>query len=1001
VKACITILLVSALCTGSAQIPFPGRDKVEPLKNRIRATEGLTRANTLYELAKVYTTFNIDSAKLFVDQALATCRMLNDDTTFILIATGMQYSLGRVGEKDLARKYLISARNLKSPEAMIPKFQNLINVGLYFIHYWNYTQYDSSVYYGMKTIDLAENAISRADRSILVGAAYNKMGDNIKALEYYKTAETILNELPFYPGEYCYLYNQMGTLYADEGDLKTSEKFYLQSIALGKKAGGFPQVSPLTNLAVVYDRMGDYAKALKYLDSTHVLLPTETDPWRTAINIRNKGRVLTHAGKLKEGMVETLHAMEIYTRLKDNYTVARLHLQLSEAYRLLGDFKKAEHEALLALEWDRTYGYGELVRDSYRELARIYTATRQFGKAFEYQNRYLEILDSLNSAERRNKFVQLEKNFEFATQEKLRHQLERENELYLAQAEAERKVRIYLILGTIMLAGAVIIALVAYRRMRSQNVVLNQQNKKIEDQSQQLLEAAKTKSRFFANVSHELRTPVTLLNGMLELMRENVPGNNGGKSNGTSKKLDIALASSRRLQGMLNEVLDLSRVEAGELKLSRKRKELFPLLNRIVHAFESLAVRKRITLEFDAIAVAGLTIDIDEDKFEKVINNLMHNAIKFNRDGGWIRVTANRTETTVQIHVADSGVGIAEKDLAFVFDRFYQTASTDKLSSQGIGIGLSLVREFTELHGGDVKVSSQVNEGSCFTVELPIGSSDPNSDWSAIAETAEEVAELPEVNFKSFARRPQILIVEDNDEMRFYLKEILGEHVSIAEARHGVEGLTWLQTNMPDLIISDVMMPQMDGPEFLTHLKRSAAYRGIPVVMLTARASEEDLLHGLSLGVDDYIIKPFNARELKIRIHNLITNQEIRREWKQKPAEADELPLSAGPAEDELFMGKVRVFVEEHADNTAFGIGDLCDHLAMSERQLYRKAATLTGMTPAQLIKEVRMKIAYRLLLERKVTKVADLAKRVGFENSSYFSRQFEERFGRRPAEMI
>jgi DNA-binding response OmpR family regulator len=237
--------------------------------------------------------------------------------------------------------------------------------------------------------------------------------------------------------------------------------------------------------------------------------------------------------------------------------------------------------------------------------------------------------------------------------------------------------------------------------------------------------------------------------------------------------------------------------------------------------------------------------------------------------------------------------------------------------------------------------------------------------------------------------------------MRFYLKEILGEHVVIAEARHGGEALKWLQSNIPDLIISDVMMPEMDGPEFLMHLKRSTAYRRIPVVMLTARAAEEDLLHGLSLGVDDYIIKPFNARELKIRIHNLITNQEIRREWKQKPAEADELTVSAGPGEDELFMDKVRTFVEAHADHAALSIGDLCDHLAMSERQLYRKAATLTGMTPAQLIKEVRMKIAYRLLLERKVAKVADLAKRVGFENASYFSRQFEERFGRRPTEMI
>jgi signal transduction histidine kinase/DNA-binding response OmpR family regulator len=989
-------MLLLVLSTVSAQPTSVGSGKVDSLKNMVRKTDGVPRANALFELAKVYAGVNIDSTTLFLDEALAICRKLNNDTTYILIAAGMQDHFGRVGEKDLALKYLISARKLTSPESMMPRYRSFLYVGFYFIHYWNYTQYDSCVYYGLLTVDLAANPISVADRTIMVGSAYNKMGDNIKALEYYKAGETILNGLPsFYAGEYCYLYNQLGMLYADEGDLKKSEAFYLQSIALGKKAGGFPQVSPLTNLAVVYDRMGEYDKALNYLDSAAVLLPIEIDPWRTAINIRNKGKVLTHADKPREGIVETLRAMKMYTRLKDNYTVARLHLQLAEPYRLLGDFKTAEREALLALEWDRRHGYGELVKESYRELARIYTATGQFGKAFEYQNRYLEILDSLNSAERRNKFVQLEKNFEFATQEKMRKGLERENELYLTQAQAERKVRIYLILGTIVLMGAVIIAVIAYRRMRSQNAVLNQQNKKIEDQAQQLQEAAKIKSRFFANVSHELRTPVTLLNGMLELMRENP------SRNGTSKKLDIALISSRRLQGMLNEVLDLSRIEAGELKLSRKHKELFPLLSRIVLAFESLAVRNNTRLEYNADAIAGLTIDIDEDKFEKVINNLLHNAIKFNRDGGWIRVTANCTETSVLIQVADSGVGIPDKELPFVFDRFYQTASTDKLSSQGIGIGLSLVREFTELHGGEVTVVSRVNEGSCFIVRLPIGSSDPDSYRDASGEPVEDLVEMPEVNFNFFARQPKILIVEDNDEMRFYLKEILGEHVAIAEARHGGEALTWLQSNMPDLIISDVMMPEMDGPEFLMHLKRSTAYRGIPVVMLTARASEEDLLHGLSLGVDDYIIKPFNARELKIRIHNLITNQEIRREWNQKPVEADELTVPTGSAEDELFMDKVRAFVEEHAGNTALGIGDLCNHLAMSERQLYRKAATLTGMTPAQLIKEVKMKIAYRLLLERKVAKVADLAKRVGFENISYFSRQFEERFGRRPTELI
>jgi len=827
-KAGFVVVMFLALCVvANAQVAPADKRKTDSLSTLVKQSTGIDKAIALYALAKIYYGLNVDSTKLFIDEALAICRKLDNDTTYIEIAGGIQQYLGRVGEKDLALKYLISARDLKSPQSMIPKYRNLIYVGFYFIHFWNYTRYDSSVYYGLMTVDLAPDSVGKADRYVIVGAAYNKMGDNIRALEYYNMAQTILTTAPYSAGEFCYLYNQLGMLYSDEGDLKKSEDFYLKSIALGRKAGGFPQVSPLTNLAVVYDRMGQHDKSLKYLDSATVLLPTEEDPWRAASNVRNKGKVLTHAGKPKEGIETTLQAMTMYTRLKDDYTVARLHLQLAEPHRLMGDYKTAEREALLALEWDRNYGYGELVKESYRELSHIYAASHQYGKAFEYQDRYVAIMDSLNSAERRSKFDQLEKTFEFAAQERARQDLQRENELYLAQAEADRTVRIFLIFGTIVLTGAVIIAVVAYRRMRSQNGVLNQQNKKIEDQALQLQDAAKTKARFFANVSHELRTPVTLLNGMLELMREHPAKNN------TNEKLDIALGSSRRLQSMLNEVLDISRVETGRLELSRKRVELLPLLNRIVVAFESLIVRKNLKLDYQAGVIAGVVINIDEDKFEKVINNLIYNAIKFNHEGGWIKVTADRTEASVVIQVADSGIGISEKDLPFVFDRFYQSASTEKLNSQGIGIGLSLVREFTELHGGEVTATSRVNEGSCFTVQLPFAL----TDAAGVEPIEEDIPELPEVGLDSFERRPHLLIVEDNDEMRFYLKEILGDHVIIEEARHGREALTWLNSHIPDLIISDVMMPVMDGLELLAHLKGSAAYRGIPVVMLTARAA--------------------------------------------------------------------------------------------------------------------------------------------------------------------
>jgi CheY-like chemotaxis protein len=244
-----------------------------------------------------------------------------------------------------------------------------------------------------------------------------------------------------------------------------------------------------------------------------------------------------------------------------------------------------------------------------------------------------------------------------------------------------------------------------------------------------------------------------------------------------------------------------------------------------------------------------------------------------------------------------------------------------------------------------------------------------------------------------------VLLVEDNDEMRYYLKSILGSSVSLAEARNGREAIKWLQSNTPDLIISDVMMPEMDGNELVRKLKASEAWKRIPIVVLTARAAEDDLLHFLSFGVDDYIIKPFNARELKIRVHNLLSNQVLRQQWNSKPVEEEEKETT--PTEADVFLSRVKEFVAGNVSKIDLGIGDLADHMAMSERQLYRKCGAVAGMTPAQLIKECKLDIAYQLLVNKKVTKIVELARSLGYENVSYFSKMFSERYGKRPTDMI
>jgi DNA-binding response OmpR family regulator/two-component sensor histidine kinase len=460
------------------------------------------------------------------------------------------------------------------------------------------------------------------------------------------------------------------------------------------------------------------------------------------------------------------------------------------------------------------------------------------------------------------------------------------------------------------------------------------------------------------------------------------------------ERVNIALGNSRKLNTLVDEMLELTRLEASKVVLKKKVMLLHPLLNRIIGAFGSLLEKRQLRLILDLVPFQSIYVDVDEARFEKIINNLVYNSIKFTPPGGWIRVQTRLffDKQHVEILVSDSGSGITEEDLPFIFDRFYQSESGQQdRDSQGTGIGLSLVKEFTLLHGGEVSVSSQPGEGATFVLQFPIVK--PDQEMSA-----ETTSEDPVFTWKKFERKPRVLIVEDHEEMRAYIGELLGERFEISGVGNGAEALAWLNQHAIDLIISDVMMPQMNGYTLLSHLKASEHLRHVPVIMLTARAAEEDKLQGLSLGVDDYLVKPFNATELKIRVQNVLLNQAGRREWLLKPVSSEE---QTADINGNKFMQQVVGYVESRISDPIISVGDLANHLTMSERQLYRHAGELTGMAPAQLIKEIRLKKAYQLVMEKKVTKVAELAACVGYDSAAYFSKQFMERFGKRPTELL
>lgn len=997
-KSFFIILLIALGIGTQAQVSPSTRHQIDSLKLRLKekATDH-QKATTLGLLAGHYVDISADSSARLIKDAAALCPLPGHDTTLVRLYINYAKALQSKRKKETRYAFLLKAKSAMKTISPPSKYRRAVYSEL--SDYYNSLQHgDSTLYYDLAVIDNSADTLEIVTALKRAGVTYNNIGNTVKALETYLNALRLLDKFDN-PAQKGGLLNNTGVLYEDDGDNTRAEQYYKEALAIFREMKNARQITMvLTNLGIVYDHDDRPEEALVCFTEAENLRSQNNFPTSYPLHL-NIGNSLMHSGRPAEAIKRFNTAMEGFKINDDPYGISLAYRHMGEALFDLGRYQQAEKTELLALTRAREQGDAEIIQQACFDLAKIYGKTGQYKKAFEYQGIYSQMRDSLSSRNRRIKLGLLEKEYELAHKENENNALAKENEIRKIQASADRTTRTALGTTLVFFILLAVMAASGYYRTRTKNTQLSQQKTEIEQanvlitqQAQQLQEAAETKSKFFANVSHELRTPVTLINGMLEMMQQ------GSLEARSQHQMSITLANSRRLQSLVNEVLDLSKPGMDETVIKKKTVTLLPLLNRIIHSFESLLVKKNIRLQAQVSGFKDLTLQLDEDKFEKIINNLMYNAVKFNREGGWIKVEGRMSpgKERIIIEISDSGMGIPDSDQPHVFERFYQSSATQTKNAHGIGIGLSLVKEFMLLHGGDVTVSSKINEGSVFTLSFPI-----TQEKDSIGENENEnlLTEEVQLSFGKYDKAPVILLVEDNDEMRYYLKEILGDSVTTHETINGREALKWLKTNTPDLILSDVMMPEMDGYEFLHQLKSDVQLKSIPVVMLTARASEEDLLHGLSLGVDDYIIKPFNAIELKIRIHNLLTNQLIRKQWQEKPVEQDELPTL--PSTGEIFLKKVEQLVESRAADPSLSIPDLAEHLAMSERQLYRTTGSLTGMTPAQLIKEVRLKIAYKLLMDKKVTKVSTLAAQVGFDNIGYFSRQFLERFGKRPAEFL
>jgi CheY-like chemotaxis protein/two-component sensor histidine kinase len=453
----------------------------------------------------------------------------------------------------------------------------------------------------------------------------------------------------------------------------------------------------------------------------------------------------------------------------------------------------------------------------------------------------------------------------------------------------------------------------------------------------------------------------------------------------------------------VNQLLDLSRLDSKSLPVTLIQGDVVSFLRYLTEAFHSYAEAREVQLSYQA-GSKQLFMDYDPKKLEAIYTNLLSNALKFTPAGGQVEVSVQQVERQQQeyclICVSDTGPGISTAQQDFIFNRFYQADDSSTRPVEGSGIGLALTKEFVHLLGGEIEVRSQEGEGASFQVSLPVQRKTHRRAPLSEASAMYMPANRPEPKAVERREAPLVLLVEDNPDVAGYLHACLQPHYNLAFAKNGQEGLGEALRLIPDIIISDVMMPLKNGFELCETLKRDTRTSHIPILLLTARADEVSRHTGLRTGADAYLTKPFNRQELNIRLQKLL---ELRQRLKAKYSTTQLQPESTAPPEDPevMFLQKLRAIILEQLPNPDFRVEpDLCRAIAMSRPQLYRKLKALTGLSPSAFLRQLRMQEARRLLQTGQYT-AHRVAEKTGFQDASYFSKAYQREIGESPQETI
>jgi len=837
---------------------------------------------------------------------------------------------------------------------------------------------DEAYVYGQKAIELS-NSIKDAESLmeayfILGNIHYSNMEDS-QSISYYQKVDSMSSHLSIQNVTVVKALEMVGMLllrgyeYGVEDPISLAEKYFQKANELAKKIGDKIEEhvsGSYLGATLIRKKVKEYDKALLLYDEAYNYFKATNNKRELASILWAYSSLYSDWGKFEMAGKYYLENIELNSISKDINGLARAHFNYALFLDKLNNFEKAatEYETSIQLFKQEKKLDLAMFKDANYKLSENYFKLKNFEKAHYYLKEFKLQNDTLTKRQNRSAFTDAETKYQTEKKQREIELLTTENKLAIANQAKQRNLFVGLIFIFLSAAGALFYA---YKN-------------KIKT-AEKLKEINQLKSRFFANISHEFRTPLTLIKSPLQSLQSTQIDEE------QKQQLHLIEVNSNRMLELVNQLLALSKIDSGSLKLILKEGDLRSFLHSILEPFTFHAHEKNLKFE-STVDPREQVYYFDKDIIEKIVTNLLTNAFKYTPENEGINFASSIVENQLHLIVTNTGSDLTEKDLPKLFERFYQKNE----NQQGIGIGLALVKELVELYQG--KIETTLIAGVLrFSVTLPLQMDSSNA---VVVKTEIEDRTITETN-ENKNSLPILLVIDDNPEIRKVLSSIFSNTFQVLEAADGEKGLKIAQKEIPDCIISDVMMPIMDGLLFTKSIKENELTSFIPVILLTAKTSDEAHLDALKSTADAFLTKPFNHAILKETVTQLIQERKKLHQRYSKELILKPLDIVINSI-DERFLDKLQKLTNEQISNPEFSAEEFADKMGMGKMQLYRKLKSLIGLSVTEYLRTERLKAA-AALLKKGNGNISEIAYSVGFNDLSYFSKCFKEMYHCSPSE--